>query len=297
MNTKTNPLGHTKASKRAILAKKRHRKTDDPPPHSPRKRAKLVPQVSAGNAPPLVTPLLPSALKLQNHAVLTGKTPSVASLIVKFPYGRPSKYLVFYGEVRFDHTIIHLLYSGFLPPQDVKSLSDVHPLYRHLINTRLTCKDKDLSPLFTLDPNYATQANIPFSRIILLRNLALMHRLHIPSVIRHLGNDYVGEHLPRAELLRRVKPMVDNNLYNDLKRVLTQGSPNILQGASTDSNFWEYKRYGNHTSVSKDIPRTLVSINKEERNRFLLAFPNWLARFIPHLHLSLIHISEPTRPY
>ena len=144
----------------------------------------------------------------------------------------------------------------------------------------------DCTQLRIHDPNYAQQATIQPNKVRLLRDLSLQLKLHIPSVIRYLGEDYVGDHLPRRHLLKRLRPLVPHKLFNDIKRVLTYGSPAKFEGYSTNKNFWEYKRYGNHTSVTKKVENTLAIINKEDRNKFLLTFPNWLARFIPHLHIT-----------
>ena len=119
-----------------------------------------------------------------------------------------------------------------------------------------------------------------------MRDLALQLKLHIPSVIRYLGGDYVGDHLQRTQLLRRLRTLIPSTLYYNIKRVLTYGSPAKFDGYSTNTNFWEYKRYGNHASVTQHVDNTLSILNKEERNKVLLPLPNWLARFIPHLHIT-----------
>ena len=123
-------------------------------------------------------------------------------------------------------------------------------------------------------------------RTLMLRDLAIGLNFHFPSVIRYLGHYYMGEHLPRKSLLTRVTPFLDDGLMTDLRRVLFKGSPAVLQGESSHANFWKYKRYSNHVSVTKDVKRTFCTLNKDDKNRFLLTFPNWLARFVPHLHLT-----------
>ena len=45
-------------------------------------------------------------------------------------------------------------------------------------------------------------------------------------------------------------------------------------------------RYGNHTTVKKNLDQVLKTLNKEDRNQYLLPFPNWLARFFKNLHLT-----------
>lgn len=84
-----------------------------------------------------------------------------------------------------------------------------------------------------------------------MRNLALNLNLHMPSIIRYIGGDHIGDHLPRQQILKELKPSVDKELYNDVYRVLYHGSPNKVHGYSSKLNFWNYKRYVNHTTVTK----------------------------------------------
>ena len=55
---------------------------------------------------------------------------------------------------------------------------------------------------------------------------------------------------------------------------------------SSHQNFLKYFRYGNHTSIKLSLDKVIKTLNKENRNQYLLPFPNWLARFIPNLHLT-----------
>ena len=96
----------------------------------------------------------------------------------------------------------------------------------------------------------------------------------------------MGTHVPRESLLKTIKPLAPAKLYEDIKRVLYQGSPARLVGKSSHENFLQFKRYGNHPTITNNVDRTLTIINKEERNNFLFALPCWLSRFLPHLHLT-----------
>ena len=69
------------------------------------------------------------------------------------------------------------------------------------------------TPGLIFNHDYAKQTSIPFSRTILLRDLAIQLRFLITSVIRFLGQDYTGDHLPRRAFLERVKPLVDPPLF------------------------------------------------------------------------------------
>ena len=64
------------------------------------------------------------------------------------------------------------------------------------------------------------------------------------------------------------------------------GCPNKMTAESSRENFLKFFPYGNHTSIKQSLDKVMKTINKEDRNQYLLPFPNWLARFIPHLHLT-----------
>jgi hypothetical protein len=44
--------------------------------------------------------------------------------------------------------------------------------------------------------------------------------------------------------------------------------------------------YGNHPTVSNNIPTVMKTMNKEDRKDHILTFPAWLVPFIPHLMLT-----------
>ena len=193
----------------------------------------------------------------------TGKLITIASLITKYPYGRLNRNLSFTSEVTFHHVLIHLLKSSYLTRDETKPILDVHPLYNHMATYLYEPQYVDFAPLRKFDTDYDNQTSIPTYRTCMLRDLALKLCCHIPSVIRYLGQDYMGVHLPRASLLHKLKDIVEPDLFDDIKRVLYQGSPAKLHGHSTRANFLEYKRYGNHASLTKDVDRSLVTLNKE----------------------------------
>jgi len=147
-------------------------------------------------------------------------------------------------------------------------------------------KHTDISSLTQPEPAYVSQKSIPIKRILQLRDLAIQMRLHIPSIIRYLGGEYMGAHLPRKKLLALVKPLAPSKLYQNIERAFYQEIPAKLKGNTSATNFLDYKTYGNHTTIRNNIDKTMALLNKEEKNRFILDLPTWLTRFIPHLHLT-----------
>ena len=51
-------------------------------------------------------------------------------------------------------------------------------------------------------------------------------------------------------------------------------------------SYHDFFRYGNHSSILKNIDKTTKAMNKEDKNQFLIPLPSWTAWFIRHLHLT-----------
>ena len=135
--------------------------------------------------------------------------------------------------------------------------------------------------------DYANQNSINITRVQKMLAAVFWYNLDIPAVIRFLGNNYTGEYREinkTLQLLRDTK--CDLQVIKDLERLFYIGAPNKFNASSTHKNYMDYFRYGNHSSILKDIDKTLKAMNKELRNQFLIPLPSWIARFIRHSHLT-----------
>jgi hypothetical protein len=211
--------------------------------------------------------------------------PTKAELILK-GFGRPSLNHSFTREKHFDDILIHLFKSQYLDPQSKRKLRDCHPLYDHLTKIIYTLKHHDFSPLTQLDPDYATQTHIPTHRVKNFLAAAVHYDFHIPSVYRYLGGNYTAAYRDIPEILKHLKNVIPDHIYDDVKRIFTTGTPRIFQAESTRANFDTYKKYGNHATINKYKEKVLALMNKEERNSYVMVFPCWLTRFIPDMHLT-----------
>ena len=78
----------------------------------------------------------------------------------------------------------------------------------------------------------------------------------------------------------------NKKVIEDLQRLFKKGSPDYTNTSSTHNNFIDFFRYGNHTRVDINIEKILKTINKEDRNQYIVSLPNILARFIPNLYVT-----------
>ena len=115
----------------------------------------------------------------------------------------------------------------------------------------------------------------------------LHYKLNISTFIRHLGGNYTGEYRDSKKIIKTLEDSnCDEEIVSDLQRLLDSGCPNNMNASSSHENFMDFFRYGNHSSIDKDVEKTKKAMNKEDRNQYLIPLPSWLTRFIYNLHVT-----------
>jgi len=214
-----------------------------------------------------------------------GEYPS-RNLLALTKFGRPSRNHTFTSEATFDHIILFLFKSRLLSDPDLRALRDTHPLYIHLYQSIHRFRYVDFRTLSKINMNYAHQNEIPLQRRQLFLAAILHYDLHVPSLIHFLGKNYTNSHLHPYAIIKKLENIAPPHIIQYVLRALLMGAPSQFHGTSSSKNFWDYKRYKNHESISSRPDLVKKALNKEERNNFILPLPAWLARFIPNLHLS-----------
>ena len=206
--------------------------------------------------------------------------------LISIARGKPSLRHSFYNDPVFEHVFIHVILSDYIPPIDLKHLLDVHPLFCHLHKMMSIIDISQIYSLFTPNPHYASQTSIPPIRRIQFLFLAIIHKLDLPSVIRSLPGNYNALHRHPRAILDQCSHALSPDVTHHLRRVLANNNPSEFHGHTSAQQRLYARRYGNHKSISKNLPQTNKTLNKEERNKYIAVFPCWLERFFPHLHLT-----------
>ena len=121
--------------------------------------------------------------------------------LVTQPRGRSSKNYSFYSDITFEQVFLHLVLSSYLTTTDLESLNQCHPLFAHLCTMLSKINLTYIYDLFEYDINYSKQIVIPSKRKLQYLFLALMHRLHIPTMTWSLkGNHTVAFRDPETML-------------------------------------------------------------------------------------------------
>lgn len=94
------------------------------------------------------------------------------------------------------------------------------------------------------------------------------------------------EHIDVPALLDFIKPIVSDELHQDLTNTLTRGSPAVIHAEMTHQNFKDYMKYGNHSSFDTDKAKIKKSLLKELKNNWIFTLPFWLPWFVPDAHTT-----------
>ena len=214
-----------------------------------------------------------------------GKFPSLAKL-ASTGFGRPSRDHVFTSEATFEHVLIMVLKSGFLSKPQMRSLSNVHPLYNHLILSLQRALQTDFRSICEHNTKWQAQEKIPKISYHKFLAASLFYNFHLASIIRFAGGNYVGAHMQADKVLNEIRGIVPHDICVNVEHLLRKGAPHKMNGHSTSENFYTYKRYGNHTSIQLKPEKIAKVMNKEHKHRYAIALPCWIARFVPNLHLT-----------
>ena len=123
--------------------------------------------------------------------------------------------------------------------------------------------------------DFNSQKSIQKSRLQKLLAATIHYNLDVPTLIRYLGGNYTGESRKINETIEIFKKSnYDDEIISDLRRILEIGCPNKFNAHSSRKNFLDFAKYGNYSSIDKNLEQTLKAMNKEDKNQFLIPLPN-----------------------
>ena len=136
-------------------------------------------------------------------------------------------------------------------------------------------KTVHFSSLKNLITNFSEQKYIVTSKLKKFLAAALHYDLNLSTVIRSLAVKYIGEYRYTSSTLNAFQGAhCDEVVISDIKHTLITGYPNKMDASFSHANFLEFKRYGNHTTIKKNLDQVIQTLNKEDINQYLLPFPN-----------------------
>jgi hypothetical protein len=148
------------------------------------------------------------------------------------------------------------------------------------------------------------QYNIDWAKQQLLNNdkayaflVCLLHyNLSVAMAIRFLGNNCTGAYPNIPSIVSSLwAHSIAESLISHYSQVMTVGCPNHLNASTLRDNALLYWWKGNHPSIHAKIDQVMATMNKEERNNYVVHVPHWLWQFVPHCFITPQHILEKPR--
>ena len=208
-------------------------------------------------------------------------------------FGKPDSSHSFTQEA-CGETILHfVLKSGFIGDDDTTSVRATHPLVKHLDVMRIQLSNYNFTHIRNIDTNWSHQKAISKDRSRAMMACLLHYNLDVSLLMRYLGNNYTAAHRDVAKTVAILREHnIEEYLIQGYIRVTTIGCPNKMVAETTRENAMKYLRGGNNPSIKRRLEHVMTTMNKEERNNFVIPLPLWMARFVPHLFFTPQHLLE-----
>ena len=115
---------------------------------------------------------------------------------------------------------------------------------------------------------------------------ALRYNGDIATVLRCIGGSHVNQLIDPSSILAKLKPILADDVFEDVERILTKGVPALCNAKATQENFEAYLKYGNHKSV-KENPKVSESttVIKQSKRGLTLMMNLALVHFTLNTHL------------
>jgi hypothetical protein len=208
-------------------------------------------------------------------------------------FGKPDLAHSFLQEASFETTMVHVLKSGYLDVTSTLALCDSHRLTMHLASASVAYADYNFNWLRNYDHNWEDQREISKDKMAAMTAALLHFNLDTSLLMRYLGNNYTGAYREVDLIVKRLRELrTDEELIDKYIRVMLTGCPNHFVAETTRANALLHWRMRNGPTIDKKLPQAMKSMNKEDKNNFVIPLPHWLARYIPNLFFTPQHILE-----
>jgi hypothetical protein len=184
-----------------------------------------------------------------------------------------------------------VLKAGFFEPADILALHECHPLLSHMLCACVHLRNYEFLWMWQYNPAWATQSSLDDDKAYAFLACLLHYNLSVALTIWFLGNNYTGEYhdIPSIMAFLRLHGIADD-IISSYNRVMTMGCPNHFNASTTRDNALLYWRCSNHPSIRAKINQVMETMNKKERNNYVVHIPHWIWRFVPHCFITPQHI-------
>jgi hypothetical protein len=174
----------------------------------------------------------------------------------------------------FFHVILPVLKRRYLAPMDIGKLcASSSPIAKLWSEYQRVC-NLNWRPLCAPNPLWQEQLCIDDERVNLRTAMLFHYDMDLATVHHQIGGNHISAHHNSAKILARLQHLLEPKLIEELRRILVNGCPAQLNVEGTSQEFTEMFAYGNHPSLTKNLDKVMVMMNKEDKKDHVLMFPS-----------------------
>ena len=208
-------------------------------------------------------------------------------------FGRPSLSHSFHQVPCLDTCSFHLLQSGFLSPVCMCRWFDASPVMARLAATMVAYQRYDFRWAKEYNLEWASQQVIDPDREAAYTAILLHYKMDVSLLMRYLGNNFTGEYRDVEAAAAKLRHYnIPEDMIQKYRRVLLVGCPAHFVAECSRENALLYLRMRNGPTIARKLDQVKKTMNKEDKNNFVIPLPSWLAPVIPHLFFTPQHILE-----
>ena len=205
------------------------------------------------------------------------------------------------AQATFRHCLLPLFQSGFLSKKMQLNLERAAPLANQLGNLlrrlRKTVDFTKFEELRGFQPHLKDITEFPHDWSDRL-TAALLFKFcgNTAPFIRWMGGVHTGEHRNHAEILRRLKPAVEPELWDRLRDLYIGGAPSKAIGEYTEAGYQAAVDFGNHPSVEEHKPLVRKAMLKDTQRQFVLPLVADCHPFVNAVFftpLNIVYVAHP----
>ena len=213
--------------------------------------------------------------------------------LFRHKFGRPSLSHSFHQTPCLDTCSILVLKSGFLDPCSLLALCDSSQAINHLAASVVAFRSYDFRWAREYNHDWANQTAIDPDRQVAYTAMLLHFNLDVSLLMRYLGNNFTGEYRDVEPVIAKLRQLeIPEDLIQQYRRVIRLGCPAHFVAETSRENALLYLRMRNGPTIARKLEQVRKTMNKEDKNNFVIPLPHWLARLVPHLFFTPQHILE-----
>ena len=208
----------------------------------------------------------------------------------------------FHAEKCFRHVLLPVFKSGFISRRNLRNLERASFCVRQLQQLLKKYSGVDFRPLQGFQPDWESVTTIRSDWKEMTSACLLHFDGDVATVVRWIGGHHTNAHLNPPEILAKLRPIIDADIWSDLHRILTSGAPAVCNATASETNFQAFLTYGNHSSVSDNQAVFADTIIKQSKRGLVIIMDPALVHFALNVHLSpqglvdVLHHRRKPRP-